>query len=402
MQSNTTSLSLKSRSSTLISTGLAIFSMFFGAGNIVFPLALGLFTQDKNFTAVLGMLLTAVLVPLMGLFAMLLYEGDYKSFFQKAGKIPGFIITLLILGLIGPLGGIPRCITISFSTLSAFGNVTSWASLTLFSFFSCATIFLFTFRPNRILPLMGYVLTPILLLSLCVIVLKGIFSMPAAGISSHTVWQTFSHGFVEGYNTMDLLAAFFFSSVVLACLPRGKKGMGDPFERRSTIKMAGFSALIAASLLALVYICFSYLAAGYSESLKGVPSDLLLGSLAYRLLGPYAGLVAGVAVSFACLTTEIALTAVFSEFVRKILFKERISHTTSILCTLGLSFLVSTLRFQGISAFLVPILEVCYPALIALTLGNICHKLFSFNHTKSLFYAVLALSTISTALKEFF
>src|SRR5262245_5287910 len=93
--------------STVWSTGLAMFAMFFGAGNIVFPLALGQFTQDKNFYGILGLVVTAVLVPLLGLLSMLLYEGNYASFFQRIGKIPGFCLTLLILGLIGPFGGIP-------------------------------------------------------------------------------------------------------------------------------------------------------------------------------------------------------------------------------------------------------------------------------------------------------
>src|SRR5262245_48888774 len=107
------------RKSSVWSTGLAMFSMFFGAGNIVFPLALGQFTQDKTFFGISGLLLTAVLVPLMGLIAMLLFEGDYRTFFQRIGKLPGFFLAVLILGLIGPFGAVPRCITMSFSTLSA-------------------------------------------------------------------------------------------------------------------------------------------------------------------------------------------------------------------------------------------------------------------------------------------
>ncbi|NGX53860.1 MAG: Branched-chain amino acid transport system 2 carrier protein [Chlamydiae bacterium] len=207
---NTTAVvDVTARKPSIWSTGLAMFAMFFGAGNIVFPIALGQYTQDKNLYGMLGMVITAVLVPLMGLLAMMLYEGNYNAFFRRIGKLPGFTVVLLILGLIGPFAGIPRCITISYSTLTAFGlEGLSWMNLGSFSVISCVVIFLFAYRPNKILTLLGLVLTPILLLSLAVIVIKGALTMPAAMSSLNTRWETFSYGLLGGYNTMDLLAAF--------------------------------------------------------------------------------------------------------------------------------------------------------------------------------------------------
>lgn len=385
------------RKSTVWSTGLAMFAMFFGAGNIVFPLALGQFTQDKNVFGILGLVITAILVPLIGLLAMLLFEGDYTSFFKRIGKFPGFLVTVLILGVIGPLGGIPRCIAISYSTLDAFGLGTiKGVNLPVFSLISCLLIYLFTYRPNKILALLGYVLTPILLLSLAMIVFKGIFTMPSANPSEYSGWQTFTQGLLDGYNTMDLLAAFFFSSVVLFGLRRGGNAVREvPIqENRQILTIAIVGSLIAAVLLACVYISFSYLAAGYSDDLREISSDQLLGTLAYKLLGPYAGMIAGVVVSFACLTTEIALTAVFAQFLRKTLLKEKISYPLALMITLLAAFLVSTLHFEGISAFLVPLLQVCYPALIILSLLNILHKTYGFKPVKSIFYGTLGATLI--------
>jgi branched-chain amino acid:cation transporter, LIVCS family len=378
----------KSRS-TILSTGLAMFSMFFGAGNIVFPLALGQFTQDKNFFGVMGLILTAVFVPLLGLLAMLLFDGHYSNFFRRIGKWPGFVVSLLILGLIGPFGGIPRCITISSSTLEAFqtGSFT-WINLPVFSAISCILIFLFTYRPRRVLDLLGFVLTPVLLLSLALIVVKGLVMMPPSQHSSHTAWEAFSKGIVSGYNTMDLLAAFFFSSVVLLCLQKG-----EIKERKNMLSTAVTGSLIAAILLSFVYICFSFLAAGYGETLSGIAPDQLLGTLAQKLLGNQAGLVASITVCFACFTTEIALTAIFADFLRTLL-KEKISYPAALVITLVLSFLVSTLHFGGISALLAPVLQVCYPALILLALLNILYKLYDFKPVKSLFYGTLGTSLL--------
>jgi branched-chain amino acid:cation transporter, LIVCS family len=376
--------------STIWSAGLAMFSMFFGAGNIVFPLALGQFTQDKNFYGIVGLILTAVCVPLLGLMAMILYDGHYSSFFRRIGKVPGFVLTFLILGLIGPFGGIPRCLAISYATFDAFHFETlKGVQLPWFSGISCLLIFLFTYRPGKVLTLLGYVLTPLLLISLAVIVAQGFWTMPAAPISPHSPWQMFAYGLLNGYNTMDLLAAFFFSSVVLLCLRKN-----GAVEKRSMFLTAMTGSLIAAVLLSFVYVAFSFLAAGYSQLLKEVTPDQLLGTLAYQLLGAQAGLIASVTVGFACLTTEIALTAVFAEFLQRTLLKEKISYLQALWITLILSFLVSTLHFEGISAFLVPILQLCYPALIVLTVANILHKLYGFKPIKSLFYGTMGLTLV--------
>lgn len=342
----------------------------------------------------MGLIITAVFVPLTGLLAMLLFEGDYSVFFRRIGKIPGFLVAVSILGLIGPLGGIPRCVTISFSTIDAFHiPALRWLNLLAFSALSCVLLFLFTYKPRRILSLLGYVLTPLLLLSLAFIVGKGLWGMSTLEISSHTGWEAFSRGLLDGYNTLDLLAAFFFSSIVLLCLKKnyGEKSVG---EKKSMLTVAMSGSILAAVLLTLVYICFTYLAAGHSAHLHAVASDQLLGTLACTILGSQAGLVASALVCFACFTTEIALTAIFAGFLQKTLLKEKISYATALILTLSAAFLVSSLHFSGISAFLVPIVQVCYPALIVLSLLNILYKLYGFKPVKTFFYGTIGLSLL--------
>ncbi len=394
----TTLESTEQKKASVWSTGLAMFAMFFGAGNVVFPLALGQSTQDKNFFGVSGLIITAVLVPLMGLLAMLLYNGNYVDFFRRIGKIPGFLLMAMILGLIGPLGALPRCITISFSTLCACGL--TWMNLTTFSLISCIIIFLFTMRQSRILTLLGYVLTPILLLSLALIIVKGFFGISAPGPSSLGSFETFSQGLLVGYSTMDLLATFFFSSIVLHSLRMGRAVKDVPNDiGRHLLSIAFYGSVIAATLLAAVYLSFSYLAAGFSAELAGVSSDQMIGTLAYKLLGPNAGMIASVAVCFACLTTEIALTVVFAEFLHETIFKEKLSYKVALLVTLGISFFISTLQFGGISAFLGPILQVFYPALIVLCILNVLYKVFGFRPVKSIFYGTIL---VTLALKLLF
>lgn len=381
------------KKSAILSSGLAMFAMFFGAGNIVYPLALGQVSQNNNIWGILGMILTAVFVPLVGIIAMLAYEGDYNRFFHRIGKWPGTLLSGLIIAVIGPFAGLPRCITISYSTLSAFGlDQIPWFNIITFSLISCLMIFLFTYRSRRIIILIGYVLTPILLFSLAIIAIKGVSMMPPALISTTTRAEIFMKGLFSGYHTMDLLAAFFFSSVVLLCLKQNEKDEQQPFSR---LKIATYGSFIAALLLALVYVSFSFVAAGFSEQLAGVPSSELLSHVAQLLLGTRAALVTGVAIVFACFTTEIALAAVFADYLHKVILKERISYPLCILITLFAAFCISTLQFEGISQFLGPILQICYPALIILTVLNLLNRLTGFKPIKRIFYLVIAVSLVA-------
>lgn len=379
------------KKSTTLATGLAMFSMLFGAGNIVFPLALGQHAQSQNFFAILGLLITAVGVPFLGLLAMTLFDGDYKKFFNRIGKVPGFLISAIILGLIGPFGAIPRCIALSYSTIQVYlPNI----SLELFSIISCIVIFFLTVRRNRIVDILGYVLTPILLISLAIIVVKGMLMAPSMPMAEHPSLAIFIKGLKEGYQTMDLLAAFFFCSVVLACLKEEEEEPPGPGKTKKLMLQTLKASCIGAGLLAAIYIGFSYLAAHYSVNLGEISSDLLISKIAIQVLGNYAGIVACISVSLACLTTAIALSAVFAEFLHEDISLSRINYPLSLIVTLITAFLVSTLNFTGIAAFLQPVLRILYPALIVLSIMNILNRLYHVRTVKTPFWITLALSIV--------
>lgn len=368
---------IHTRKSTIVAAGLAMFSMFFGAGNVVFPLALGQIAQDKNLFAILGMLITAVCVPFAGLIAMTLFNADHKSFFGRIGKVPGFLVATAIMGLIGPFGAMPRCIALSYSTAKSF---LPDVSLELFSFIACLIVFLFTFKRNNIIEILGYFLTPILLGSLAIIVIMGLWNRSEQPISDHTHFSAFLKGLLDGYKTMDLLGAFFFSSVVILGLKNSLPE--NETSQKSLIKTTLKASIIGAILLGATYVGFSYVASFHSLALTSVPSDELISMIAAHVLGPYASIVACLAVAFACLTTTIALAAVFAEFINEDIFFDKLGYIPALIITLVITYFVSTLNFKGIAAFLEPILVVCYPALIVLTLLNIAYKLFGFKPIK--------------------
>lgn len=349
-----------------LAAGLAIFAMFFGAGNIIFPLALGQMTLDKTPWGLAGLLLTAVVIPFMGLLAMFRYQGKIRLFFSRLGPLTGFILASVIIFLLGPLGAAPRCLALAHSTLSLS---LPGIPLLLFSALACVIIFLFTYKESQLLKLLGYVLSPLKIALLIAIIIKGFIEAPAATLLSTDLSSLsyFWKGLTQGYNTMDLLAAFFFAPLVLSSMRYMNK-------EENKNRFALIASTIGASLLAIVYIGFCYLAYLYAPYLEATTHEQLLGAIAILILGKHAGLIVSLTVTFACLTTAIALIAAFARFMEKEVLREKLGYLPILILSLLLTFGVTTLEFQGIARFLNPILEICYPALIGLTLYNLFTK----------------------------
>lgn len=374
-----------------ISVGLAIFSMFFGAGNVVLPLSLGVLAGSGVFYAISGFTLTAVASPLLGLAAMVVFDGNMRAFFAGIGQVPGFILSGLAVALIGPLAGIPRCIALSHTTVSMF---LPGISLGTFSLIAVLVLFLFSMRESRILDLLGNVLSPLLLLSLAIIVLRGLWSHPDALPSTQGALTLFMQGLYEGYQTMDLLAALFFSSVVLVML-RKKMHTRSKEAEKSLMRLTFHGGLLGAFLLAVAYVGFALVASYWANTIGSVTRDQTIGAIAQIMLGPIGGAVAAAAVLFATLTTAISLATVFSEFFEQEVTDGKVSYIWSLGLTLIVSFCIANQGFEWIIEYVWPLLKVCYPAIIVLAIMNLIYKLTGFHWIKMPFYLTLCYTVAS-------
>ncbi len=355
---------LKSRS---LAAGLALFTMFFGAGNLIFPLALGHFAADQTPYAMMGLVITGVIVPFLGVVAIMLYDGCYKSFFSSLGKWPGFLISLIIIALIGPLGCTPRCIALSYSTVKAFFP---GVSPSFFNIFSCLFIFLFTLKKNRTMDILGRVLSPILLLGLGFMIVMGFITPSDIASQDASKFSLFVEGLKEGYNTMDLLAAFFFSSTMISML----KNRSSEESKGLFVFRALKAAAIGALLLGGIYFGFGHIASLHSDGLQFETKEQILTALAMKVAGPYAGIVLCATVVLTCLTTAIALICVFVDFLQKRIFNHSIDYEYLLVASLLITFAVSNFEFQGICKLLFPIMQICYPSLIVLSIVNIASR----------------------------
>jgi branched-chain amino acid:cation transporter, LIVCS family len=356
----------------LYAMGMAIFAMFFGAGNIIFPLALGQQTAEQTPYAILGLLVTAVFVPFSGLLAMYLYQGQVRTFFGRLGQKPGLALAFLIIALLGPLGSTPRCIALAYSTLNlAYPGIMPL----LFNAIACGCLFLMAYKKQHLLSILGYILTPLLLALLAFIMIKGLWNHPSYSPSPDQmeVLAPFWKGLKEGYNTMDLLAAFFFAPVIISLTQAKLSPLTDTKSRLFFILKASG---IGAALLSIIYVGFSFLAAFHSTELEGIPAEQLLAVISLKILGPHAGLIVCLTVVLACLTTAVALITAFAGFVHQELFEGKKSYPLILALSILLTFLIACFEFQGISQFLTPVLEVCYPILIVLTAYNLIEQLY--------------------------
>jgi len=245
------------------------------------------------------------------------------------------------------------------------------ASLGWTSFIMCVIIFLLTLNKSRIINILGTVLTPFLLLSIAVIVIFAVINGNQSTPTDGKGLEAFTNGFFKGYQTMDLVASFFFSGFVISSLQHVATNMDEKGKLRLFLK----ASICSAILLYLVYFCLVLLGWLYAPLLKTASPQELFGIIAFEALGQMAGPCVCIAVIFACLTTAMALTALFADFLQRNISKNKIGNKTALLLTLTIAFLVSNLDFTGIASFLGPILEVIYPALITLTIVNIACKL---------------------------
>ena len=374
--------------SEVAAVGMAVFSMYFGAGNVTFPIAVGQTAQDMSAFAIVGLLATAVFIPFFGLFAMSFYEGDYFKFFGRLGKIPAWFFVATIMLLAGPFAALPRCIVISYSTLQ---TLIPGLNLTFFSAVSCLLIFAFTVKPNQIMNVLGKFLTPVLLLSLLIIIVKGLLEPTELMVHPMGASEALAFGFVQGYNTMDLFASFIFSGVVLKGISELFAGYAVPKQRVVRTSMA--ASLIAMGLLAFVYTGMCYVAAHHGQDMSHVNPEKMLSALAVKILGNSAGIVVCIAVTFACLTTAIALSVVSAQFINRDLSGNRIPYIFALLATLGISFAISTLEFAGIQGFLFPILQATLPGLILLCVLNFLYATTGFAWVKTPVFLTFALTT---------
>jgi LIVCS family branched-chain amino acid:cation transporter len=356
-----------SKPPSVIVIGLALFAMFFGSGNLIYPMYIGTISQGSWLQATAGFLAAAVLLPFLGVVAMVLYEGCYATFFRTIGRRRGLLLSSLLLTVWIPLGSAPRCITLAYSSLSSY---MSMPPLWLFSLLYSALVYLVIIRKVGVLDILGKYITPLLLCCIGVVCWRGMSQAGGEPLPMPDEGSLFLRGLLEGYNTMDLIASFFFSASVIHLLNRSCSNL------KMAVSLVLRSGLVGMAILGAVYFSLIALSAQYSDVLETVPKDQMLAHLAQILLGPTWSIFAIVAIVLACFSTSIALVIAYADFLADELFKDPKSQRLPTLAALGVAFVMSLFGLHGITVVTAPILLVCYPVLLVLIVWNIFQALY--------------------------
>jgi branched-chain amino acid:cation transporter, LIVCS family len=369
--------------------GLAIFSMLFGAGNIMLAINVGMRAGFHFNWANFAFLLSAVIMPIAGLVGVILFNGDYNKFFNRLGKIPGQFLVFLIMLIIGPLNVIPRIITLSYTMLEQFLPSNSLAP---FSIAFLAITFLATFKESKVISLLGKFISPTLIIALTAIIGFGILKPGSIIPTDSTIWNIFLRESKYGFVTFDLLGTIFFGSIVINLL---KKNRTEHLDNKSTLLAALYGGLVGSGILGLIYTGLAWIGNKHSYGLICGNEGELLREISLRILGPWGLIFMAVAVLMACFSTAIALMVVVSEYIQKNIFQNKISYTTSLIMIHVASYFPSTMGLSiALRLSIGPVASIIYPIVMMVTACNLAYKFWNFKPIKLLTLATAIGSTV--------
>jgi branched-chain amino acid:cation transporter, LIVCS family len=374
--------------SATLTTGLAIFAMLFGAGNLIFPLKMGVVTGTNVGISLIAFILSGVLIPLLGLISIALFDGDYRAFFYRIGKMPGTLLIFFCMLTIGPLLVMPRIVDLTYELMKPFlGHM---VSILPFSIAFAVLTFICCYKKNAIVDLLGKILSPLKLLTLFTIIGIGFWTRQPALDTGITAGNAFLKSFEWGYNTLDLLATIFFGYIIISVLKRNASHTSTHSLARVLLR----GGLIGGALLAIVYAGIAYLGAFHGQ---GLNPTLNAGKLfivtMMRIVGSHGAFFIGATVFVACLSTLIALASVLSEYLRSDISRNKLSYIAALALVLITTTLVAQFELGPLLEYSEPLLLIVYPVLIVLTICNIAYKFFDFTPVKIPVLITLLLSS---------
>ena len=356
---------MKNKTKDSIVVGFALFSMFFGAGNLIFPPSLGNKLGDQYILGIIGFILTGVGLPLLAILACSKENGTFEGITNKIGTKFTLILTTVLFFAIGPLLAIPRTAATTFEiTITPF--FPNWSPLIVMAVYFLINLF-FVLKRSSIIDTIGKFLTPALIVILTIVIVKGVIS-PIGEISSTGATSVLSTSLLEGYQTMDALAALLFAGVITSSiLQKGYKGK----EINSVLLKSSFVAVIG---LAFVYGGLTFIGAHTVKLVDpSISNTALLVFIADKILGRFGVALIGAAIGLACLTTSIGLLTAGSTFFEKVT-NGKLSYKFNAIVISIMSYLIACQGVDKIVSLSVPILNVLYPVAITIIFTTLFNK----------------------------
>lgn len=362
--------------STYAVIGTMLFGLYFGAGNLIFPIQLGQLAGTNFWFALVGFLVTAIGLPFLGILAIgLSGSNGLRDLASRIHPLFGVIFSLALYLTIGPFFAIPRTATVPFVVgFEPYINAEHTTMLlALFSFIFFAIVYYFSLNPAKIMDYIGKVLTPAFLVVLFILIIisivkpMGHFQQPIGDY----IQSSFMTGFKEGYNTMDALASLAFGIVVINAIKNA--GITD---RKEIAKATWKSGIFAMALMTLIYGLITYMGASSIESIGTFDNGgLIFAAVADHYFGSFGAILLAVIIVLACLKTSIGLITSCSEFFHEVFPK--VSYKMFVLLLCVVSFSIANFGLNNIIQFAIPVLMFLYPLAIVLILLALSSSLFN-------------------------
>ncbi|MGE7907346.1 branched-chain amino acid transport system II carrier protein [Peribacillus sp. NPDC094092] len=361
--------------SFIIVTGLMLFALFFGAGNLIFPAMLGQSAGTNLWSASLGFIITGVGLPFITILAFgFSGKNDVQSLASRAHPLFGIIFTVVLYLSLGPLFALPRTGSVSYEIgIKPFlSNDVSFLPLLIFTIIYFGIACLLSINPSKMLDIVGKILTPLLLIFIGILIVVAIIN-PMGEIQSPSVDysdNSFFKGFKEGYLTMDTLAGFAFGIIVINAIK--DKGITS---RKEVLGFCMKAGLIAATLLVIVYASITYVGATSVEKLGQLSNGGdVLAQASNHFFGSAGAVLLGLIVIAACLTTSIGLITACATYFNKIL--PAVSYKSYVVIFSVFSAAVANVGLTKLISITVPVLTALYPVAIVLIVLTFFHSFF--------------------------
>ena len=352
----------KTRVLNVLVTGLALFAMFFGAGNLIFPVMIGVESGVEQVPATIGFMLTGVLLPMAGMIAAATSSSGVLGIIERISHYPGLVFCWLIFLSTGMLYAIPRTAAASFSMSFQASTGDSHLALFIYTLVFFGIAGYLCLSPRNVLDRIGGILTPALLILLAVIIITAVATMSpseAAPIEKYASTPTLK-GIFDGYGTLDAIASFVFGVVIIRALRQ--KGFQPG---RQLFGVTALSGVIAAFFLGLVYFGLSMVGSRVGRLNPDVKDGGEgLAFAAQHLFGPAGRVVLGAIAILACLTTAIGLVEASTQFFRGLF--PQISRPVWVVVHVIISLAIANLGLEALVNVIVPVMMFCYPITIML------------------------------------
>lgn len=381
--------------SSIVFIGTMLFGMFFGAGNLIFPVHLGQEAGSALWPATLGFLATAIGLPFLAIIAMGVSKSNgLRSLASRVSPGYGTFFTLLLYITIGPAFAIPRTSTVSYTIGVApfLGDDMQTMGLAVFSALFFIAALVLSMNPGKLMTYIGKVLTPLFLAFLAVLLLTVVASplgdysafAPTGDYAKHPFFK----GFTEGYNTLDALAALAFGIIVIKALQ--ERGVTEPKDIAVGLFQSGIVTVV---LMAVIYFLLAYSGAtslGVFELSKN--GGIALAQITSQYFGGLGAILLAIIITLACLKTCIALIGACSETFDEI-YPNTLGYKgfVYLICVVG--FLIANVGLTQIIELAIPVLMFSYPLSITLTFLGLFGDFF--NHRQSVYVGTTVFALVA-------